>query len=98
MRVHLDHTLGKDEVRKRMRERSHEIADYFPAGMATIDTSWRDEDTMELVITAVGQRITGAVEIYADEVVIDLQLPPMLGFLRGTIEKAMRNEGTKLLE
>lgn len=98
MRVHLPHTLGKEEVRRRMRERSHEIAGYFPAGMATIDTSWPDEDQMDLRINAVGQRITGAIELYPDEVVIDLDLPPMLSFLRGTIERSVKTEGAKLLE
>ena len=98
MRVHLPHTLGKEEVRRRMRERSHEIAGYFPAGMATIDTSWPDEDQMDLRINAVGQRITGAIELYQDEVVIDLDLPPMLSFLRGTIERSVKTEGAKLLE
>lgn len=98
MRVHLPHDLSKEEVRKRMRERSHEIAGYFPAGMATIETSWPDEDQMDLIVNAVGQRIKGAVEVYSDEVVIELDLPPMLGFLRGTLERSVKTEGAKLLE
>lgn len=98
MRVHLPHDLGREEVRKRMRERSHEIAGYFPPGMASIDTSWPDEDQMDLLVTAVGQRIKGAVEVYEDEVVIEMNLPPMLSFLRGTLEKSVRSEGAKLLE
>ena len=98
MLVHLPHHLGKEEVRKRMRERSHEIAGYLPPGMASIETSWPDEDQMDLKVTAVGQRIRGAVEVYADEVVIELDLPPMLSFLKGTLEKSVRTEGAKLLE
>jgi hypothetical protein len=98
MRVHLPHEIGKEEVRKRMRERSHEIAGYFPAGMATIETTWPDEDQMDLVVNAVGQSIKGAVEVYEDEVVIELNLPPMLSFLRGTLEKSVRTEASKLLE
>lgn len=98
MRVHLPHDLGKEEVRKRMRERSHEIAGYFPAGMAKIDTNWPDEDQMDLIVTAVGQRIKGAVEVYDDEVVIEMDLPPMLSFLRGTLERSVKTEGAKLLE
>jgi hypothetical protein len=53
---------------------------------------------MELVITAAGQRITGGIEIEDDSVVIDMDLPPILGFLRGTIERAVRKHGGKLLE
>ncbi len=98
MRVPLPHKLGKEEVRRRMHERSHEIAGYFPPGMATIETSWSDEDQMDLVVTAAGQKIYGAVEVYDEEVVIAMDLPPLLGFLRGTLERSVRKEATKLLE
>lgn len=98
MRVTLPHSLGKDEVRVRMHEHGHEIGDYFPAGMATVDTSWPNEDRMDLRITAMGQRIKGGIDIEEDSVVIDMDLPPMLSFLRGTIEGALRKHGGKLLE
>ena len=97
IRVHLDHSLGKDEVRRRMHAQSDEIAGYFPAGFAQVETSWSDEDQMDMLVTAMGQRIRGQVEVYEDEVVIELNLPPMLSFLRGTIEGAVRDNGTKLL-
>ena len=38
MRVSLHHTLGADEVRRRMHKHGHEIANYFPPGMATVET------------------------------------------------------------
>ncbi|TRD10971.1 hypothetical protein FGU71_03265 [Erythrobacter insulae] len=98
MRVNLPHDLGKEEVRKRMRARSHEIAGYFPAGMATVETTWPSEDTMALTVTAAGQRIKGSVEVEDDNVVIEMNLPAMLGFLRGTLEHAVRTQGGKLLE
>ena len=98
MRVNLPHDLGKDEVRERMRNRSHEIAGYFPPGMASVETSWPHEDQMDLIVTAVGQRIKGAVEVHDDHVVIEMNLPAILGFLRGTLEHAVRTNGSKLLE
>lgn len=98
MRVSLPHTLGKEEVRRRMHAHGHEIANYFPAGMASVDTSWPNEDRMNLVITAAGQRIEGGIDVGEDFVVIELDLPAMLGFLGGTIERAVRRHGGKLLE
>ncbi|QUL36833.1 polyhydroxyalkanoic acid system family protein [Erythrobacter sp. JK5] len=98
MRVTLPHTLGREEVRRRMHEHGHEIGSYFPPGMATVETSWPDEDRMDLEITAVGQRIDGRIEVHEDRVVIEMDLPPLLGFLRGTLERAVRNHGGKLLE
>ena len=81
-----------------MLKHGHEISDYFPAGMAEVESSWPNEDFMALVITAMGQRIEGGIEVHDDQVVIDLDLPAILGFLRGTIEGAVRKHGGRLLE
>ena len=98
MRVNLPHSLGKDEVRRRMHEHGHEIADHFPAGMASVETSWPNEDRMNIHVSAMGQQIEGGVDIAEDHVVVELDLPAMLSFLRGTIEGAVRKQGGKLLE
>lgn len=98
MRVSLPHSLGKDEVRRRMHKHGHEIGGYFPPGMATVETSWPHEDRMDLHILAAGQTIEGGIDISEDTVVIDLDLPAILGFLRGTLERAVKKHGGKLLE
>lgn len=98
MRVSLPHKLGREEVRRRMHRHGHEIADYFPPGMATVETNWTDEDTMALLITAAGQQITGGIEVHDEHVVIEMDLPAILGFLRGTLERAVRKHGGRLLE
>ena len=81
-----------------MNKHVNEIGNYFPTGMAEVETGWPSEDFMELVITAAGQRIEGGIEIEEETVVIDMDLPPILGFLRGTIERAVKKHGGKLLE
>lgn len=98
MRIALPHKLGREEVRRRMHAHAHEIGSYFPAGMATIETQWPHEDRMDLFITAAGQQIDGGIDIGDDTVVIDLDLPAILGFLGGTLERAVRKHGGKLLE
>lgn len=98
MRVALPHSLGREEVRRRMHAHGHEIADQFPAGMAHVETDWPHEDRMNLHITAMGQQLEGAIDVLDNEVVIELDLPGMLGFMRGTIEGAVRKYGTKMLE
>ncbi len=98
MRVSLPHNLGSEEVRRRMHTHAHEIADYFPAGMAEVETNWPHEDRMDLFITAAGQKIEGGIDISEDTVVIEMDLPAMLGFLRGTLEHSVRKHGGKLLE
>ena len=98
MRVALPHSLGAEEVRRRMHAHGDEIGGFFPAGMATVETSWPHEDRMDLHITAAGQKIEGGIDVGEDNVVIELDLPAMLGFLRGTIEGAVRKHGGRLLE
>lgn len=98
MRVALPHDLGRDEVRRRLKERSHEISDFVPGGMAQVDTRWPDEDRMELTVSTMGQAITGDVEIEDDQVIFQVKLPPMLSFVRPAIESAIRQNGQKLLE
>ena len=98
MRVSLPHSLGKEEVRRRMHAHGHEIGSYFPPGMADVETSWPHEDRMALRITAAGQIIEGGIDVDEDVVVIEMDLPAILGFLRGTLERAVRKHGGKLLE
>lgn len=52
MRVALPHDLGREEVRRRLNDRSHEIVDYIPGGMADVEMDWVEEDRMALHITA----------------------------------------------
>ncbi|MEM7666069.1 MAG: polyhydroxyalkanoic acid system family protein [Pseudomonadota bacterium] len=98
MRVSLPHKLGREEVRRRMHKHGHEIADYFPPGMAQVETNWADEDNMTLLITAAGQRIEGVIEVHDEHVIIEMDLPAILSFLGGTLERAVRKHGGRLLE
>ena len=98
MRVALPHDLGREEVRRRLKEHSHEIADQFPGGMATVSTEWPSQDRMNLAVDALGQQVTGDIEIEDHQVVVQLTLPPALTFVRPIIEGAIRSNATRLLE
>lgn len=97
MRVPIAHTLPKEEVRRRLRERSHEIANFVPGGMADVSTSWPNEDRMDLSVRAMGQGIDGRVLIEEHEVVFEVDLPPALSFVEPMIAGAIRDKGQKLL-
>lgn len=97
MRIALPHDLGREEVRRRLRERSHEIADYLPGGLASAETHWTGEDRMQLDIMAMGQSITGHVLVEESQVIFEIALPGMLSFVEPMIEKAIRKDGAKLL-
>ena len=97
MEVAIPHQLGRDEVRRRLRENSHRMADGIPGGMAEVSTSWPNEDRMDMAIAALGQSLVGHIDIGESQVVLNVDLPPSLGFLKPIVEGAVRQQGQQLL-
>jgi hypothetical protein len=97
LRVTLTHDLPKDEVRRRMRDHADEIAGFFPPGIAKVTTGWSGEDRMDITAEVVGYTIPGGVDIRDGEVVIEMQLPLILGLMNGPLEAAVKKEGRRLL-
>lgn len=97
MDVAIPHDLGREEVRRRLRENSHQIADAIPGGMAEVSTSWPSEDRMTLAINAMGQALTGHIDIEDHQVRFHIQLPPALAFVEPIVEGAIREQGHKML-
>jgi hypothetical protein len=98
MRVAVPHALGKDEVRRRLRARSHEIADFMPGGLAQVETGWAHEDRMTMTIRAMGQDMGASVEIEERQMVVEVTLPPALAFVEPMVAAAIRQKGVKLLK
>jgi hypothetical protein len=97
MQVAIPHDLDKDTVRHRLKTNSHKIADHVPGGVADVRTSWADDDTMDMVIGAMGQEVRGQVKIEEGQVVFVVTLPPALGFMEPIVEGAIRQSGQKML-
>ena len=97
MRVPLSHDLGKDEVRRRLQSRSHEIGQYVPGGLAGVTTSWPSEDRMNLAVKAMGQSIDGCVIIEETQVIFEVNLPLALSFVEPMVANAIRQQGQKLI-
>lgn len=97
MQVAIPHSLGKDEVRARLRAHAGELAQIVPGGLARVETSWPGEDRMDLSVSALGQSIIGAVEIEAAQVLFTIDLPPALAFAEALIRPNLAEQGRKLL-
>ncbi len=97
MRVPLAHNLGKEEVRRRLHARSHEIGDAIPGGVADVETSWPNEDTLALDIKAMGNVTRAQVLIEETQVIFEIDLPPALAFFEPVIAGAITKKGQKLL-
>ncbi|MEL7738302.1 polyhydroxyalkanoic acid system family protein [Citromicrobium bathyomarinum] len=97
MRVPIKHDLPKEEVRRRLRERMPELPQHMPGGAAEMTSAWPSEDCMKMSVAAMGQTVHIAIEIEEKQVVVALDLPPMLSFFKPLIAAAVTEKGTKLL-
>jgi len=97
MQVAIPHQLGRDEVRRRLKSRSHTLASAIPGGMADVETSWPAEDRMNLSVQAMGQVVAGYIDIRDTDIQVVLDLPPALSFISPMVEGAIRQQGHLLL-
>jgi len=97
MRMNFPHSLGREELRRRLKEHEADIAQIAPAGMAEVTTSWPSEDRMALNVTAMGKTIAGAIDISDDELAFEFDLPMALSFVGPMLRSAVEPKVAKLL-
>ena len=97
MRIAIPHSLPREEVRQRLKSRSHEIADFVPGGMAEVTTVWPTEDRLDLTVSAMGKAIESRIEIEDGQVVFSVELPAALSFVEPMIRGGIEAKGRKLL-
>lgn len=97
MRVAIPHQLGREEARRRLKDNTGGLAGAFPGGFAEVASSWADENTMTLAITAMGQSISGRILVEETQAVVEVTLPPALAFVEPMIQGAIEQSGRKLL-
>ena len=98
MRLAIPHSLDREEVRRRLRARTGELAGFIPGGFADVNTAWVGEDRMNLEIGAMGQHLAGHVDVEDRQVVFTLDLPPALSFIEPVIAGAIKDKATRLLK
>jgi hypothetical protein len=97
MEVTIPHQLGREEVRRRLRNSDNVIGDSIPGGMADVRTSWPEEDRMAMSINIMGQLITGDVEVGEETVRFVITLPPMLTFVEPMVRASVKQGGLRLV-
>jgi hypothetical protein len=92
----LPHQLGIEEAKRRMQRGTGKLSSYLPSG-STNETRW-EGDRLHLLVRAMGQEVSGHMDVHADRVHLELMLPPLLAMLGGKLEKYLRKEGAAMLE
>jgi hypothetical protein len=98
--VNIPHSLGKDEARRRIDEGFGRMRQQMTGGlgaMVSFQERW-EGDRLHFEGGALGQKMTGRLDVMADSVQIQLDLPDMLAAIADKIVGRLRTEGQKLLE
>jgi hypothetical protein len=101
--VTIPHSLGKDEARRRIEEGFGKMRQQMASWLGPMGTmlSFQDRwegDRLNFEGGAMGQKITGRLDVKPDSVEIQLDLPEMLASLADKLIGKLKNEGQKLLE
>lgn len=93
--VDLPHSLGAAEAKRRMQAADGRLKDYIPGG--DVQSRW-EGDRMHLNVRAMGQEVSGHIDVQESKVRVELALPGVLGLFAGKIEGLLRKKGGELLE
>lgn len=93
----LPHNIGAAEAKRRMQSGIGRLADYIPGGSAEVQSHWEGE-RMHLLVRAMGQEVSGHIDVEETKVHLELMLPPMLAMFAGKIAGLLRSKGGELLE
>ncbi len=98
MIINIPHKLGASEARRRLEGRFGALADKIPGGRgAQIEETW-DGDRMRFSAQAMGQEVSGTIDVLDSIVRMELSLPPLLAAMAGMIKGPIEAAGQKLLE
>jgi hypothetical protein len=95
--VDLPHSLGAEEAKNRMRGGIGKLKDHIPGGQAQVESRW-EGDRMHLRVQAMGQEVSGHIDVEETKVRLELVLPAFLSLFAGKIEALMRSRGGEMLE
>jgi len=93
----VSHELGRRKAKQRIEASLDEIRGYLMTFATSVEEQWTD-DRLDFRLIALGQAISGSVDVFEDCVRIEVMLPGMLSVLRGRISSRIRERGVKLLE
>ena len=94
--VNLPHKLGAEEAKRRMKNGIGKLPDHIPGG-GQVESGWVG-DRMNLKVTAMGQEVSGHIDVEEKKVRLELMLPPFLALFAGKIEGLLKDRGSELLE
>jgi putative polyhydroxyalkanoate system protein len=94
--IDIPHSLGAAEARRRLEEGFDKIVSQFGES-AKLTRQWSG-DRMSFSATVLGQTISGHLDVLAEVVRMEINLPNVLAMMAGKIRGKVQKQGQLLLE
>ena len=94
--VTIPHQLGRAEARRRIDNGFAKIVEVLPGGAGKCNQRW-EADRLVFAITAVGQTVSGVIDVADAAVTMEIELPGVLGLLAGGLKSRLQKTGRLLL-
>jgi len=95
--VSIPHHLGKDEAVRRLKSGLGGVRTNYGHLFAIQEEAWTGE-TLQFRVSAIGQVVSGTIDVADDHVTLQVYLPWLLAKVAEAIQPLIRKEGTLLLE
>ena len=95
--VSIPHRLGRDEAIRRLKSGFAEVRTKYSQLFTVSEEAW-DQNRLQFRISALGQVVSGTIDVAEDSVRLEIFLPWLLAKLAETLQPLIRREGTLLLE
>jgi putative polyhydroxyalkanoate system protein len=91
------HRLTQDEARSRIEKAIVNLRGSHASKLADVNERWSGNH-LDFQLKALGQPITGRIDVLPSDVRLEVDLPWMLAMLSGRVRKQVEDEGRRLLE
>ncbi|MEM9421797.1 MAG: polyhydroxyalkanoic acid system family protein [Pseudomonadota bacterium] len=96
--ITLEHTLGKDGARARVDEKFDALLQSVAGSMGLkVEREWVD-DQLRFTAKAMGQKITGEVDVFPEHVRIVMVLPTLLAGMAEALKGKVEKDGQLMLD
>ena len=96
--INIPHQLGAAEAKRRLEQGFAQMAGQIPGGDPSRFTQNWSGDAMTFSAAAMGQTISGVVQVLEDHARLDVTLPGLLGMAAGKIKDELNRRGQLLLK
>lgn len=95
--ISIPHQLGRVEAHRRIETGFAKIIDLVPGGSAGACSQRWDGDRLSFSVVAMGQTISGVIDVLDAAVTMEITLPGVLGMIANGFKDRLRKAGQLLL-